>query len=114
MKLRERFSENPFRVLGAPADAPRPELERAAQRLLAELTIGRQSALHYETSVGNATRTPELVRSAAASVREPLERLVHEEWARVPSQQPDALHPAEAPFEGATALVLGVRHAPRA
>ena len=84
MGLRERFLENPFFVLGVGHDASRAEIERAGQRLLAELSIGRASALHYATPVGSAERTPELVRGALAELRDPLRRLSHETWAKVP------------------------------
>jgi len=81
--LRERFLENPFYVLGVTQAATRLEIERAGQRLLAELTIGREAALHYETPLGRAPRSPDLVRRALAELRDPARRLLHEAWAQV-------------------------------
>jgi len=85
--LRERWLENPFFVLGITPSATRVEVERAGQRLLAELAINRKTALHYETPVGRNLRSPELVRQALAELRDPARRLVHEAWAQVPTAQ---------------------------
>ena len=87
MSLRQRFEENPFFVLGLTAQASRSEIERAGQRLLAELAIGRSAALHYWTPLGRSARTPELVRQALAELRDPARRLSHELWAEVPVKQ---------------------------
>lgn len=70
-------------MLGVGSEAPRAEIERAAQRLLAELAVGRSSALTYETPFGPRPRTEALVRAAVAELRDPKKRLVHELWARV-------------------------------
>jgi hypothetical protein len=86
--LRQRLLENPFFVLGLAPSATRLELERAGQRLLAELTIGRQSVLEYDTPVGRNARTPELVRQALAELRDPGRRLLHEAWAQLPAPLP--------------------------
>jgi hypothetical protein len=86
--LRQRFLENPFFVLGVPPEASRIEVERAGQRLLAELAISRAAALHYDSPVGPAPRTPELVRQALAELRDPARRLVHEAWAQEPVFRP--------------------------
>lgn len=83
MTLRQRWLENPFFVLGLAPSATRVELERAGQRLLAELTIGRESAREYDTPVGRNLRTPELVRQALAELRDPARRLIHEAWAQL-------------------------------
>jgi len=83
--LRQRFLENPFFVLGVAPDASRIEIERAGQRLLAELAISREAALHYDSPVGRAPRTAELVRQALAELRDPMRRLVHEVWAQAPA-----------------------------
>ena len=84
MALRDRFLENPFFVLGIAPEASRVEVERAGQRLLAELAIGRESALYYDSPVGRAPRTTQLVRQALAELRDPVRRLGHEAWAHVP------------------------------
>lgn len=82
MALRQRFQENPFFVLGVAPEASRVEVERAGQRLLAELAINRESALRYDSPVGSVARTPELVRQALAELRDPGRRLLHEVWAQ--------------------------------
>jgi len=86
--LRERWLENPFFVLGIATNATRVEVERAGQRLLAELVINRKSALEYETPVGPNARTPDLVRQALAELRDPARRLLHEAWANVRATPP--------------------------
>ena len=88
MALRQRWLENPFFVLGIGLGASRIEVERAGQRLLAELVIQRKAALEYETPVGKNARTPELVRQALAELRDPARRLLHEAWANVPALPP--------------------------
>jgi hypothetical protein len=74
--------DNPFVVLGLPADASRIEIEREAQKLLGMLELGFADALTYATPLGPRTRTPELVRAAVAALRDPYQRLVAEVWAR--------------------------------
>jgi len=86
--LRQRWLENPFFVLGIAPNATRLELERAGQRLLAELTIGRKGALEYYTPVGRNARTPELVRQALVELRDPGRRLIHEAWAQLAAHLP--------------------------
>ena len=88
MALRERLLENPFFVLGLTPEATRVEVERAGQRLLAELAIRREAALHYDSPLGRAPRTPELVRHALAELRDPGRRLLHEVWAQAPVFRP--------------------------
>jgi hypothetical protein len=81
----DRLRDNPFFVLGLPSDAPRAEIERTAQRLLAELALGRQVASMYATPLGPQPRTADRVRAAAAELRDPAKRLVHEVWAQLPA-----------------------------
>ena len=88
MGLRERWLENPFFVLGLAPSATLVELERAGQRLLAELTVRRKAALEYHTPLGANARTPELVRQALAELRDPGRRLIHEAWAQLPTHLP--------------------------
>jgi hypothetical protein len=78
---RERIA-NPFFVLGLTPDAPAGEVERAGQRLLAELAAGLAGARRYPTPFGARERTAELVRAAIAELRDPARRLGHEWWAR--------------------------------
>ncbi|HKO47923.1 MAG TPA: hypothetical protein VJV79_09380 [Polyangiaceae bacterium] len=75
-------------MLGLAPSATRLELERAGQRLLAELAIGRKTALEYDTPVGRNARTPELVRQALAELRDPGRRLVHEAWLQLAAPLP--------------------------
>jgi hypothetical protein len=91
MALRDRFVENAFFVLGLGRDASRAEVERTGQRLLAELTIGREATLHYDTPLGPQRRTPDRVRQALAELRDPARRILHEAWAQVPVHQGGAL-----------------------
>ena len=79
--LRERLA-NPFLVLDVGPSASVPEIERQGQRLLAELAAGLDGARRYATPSGARARTPEMVRSAIAELRDPARRLAHEWWAR--------------------------------
>ncbi|MFO0684076.1 MAG: hypothetical protein U0234_18635 [Sandaracinus sp.] len=98
-EARRRWCECPFFVLGVAVDAPRAEIERSAQRLLAELAVGREKAKTYWTPFGPRERTPELVRAAVAELRDPEKRLAHELWARV--EPASATPPEGARWEGA-------------
>jgi len=80
-RFRDRI-ENPFFVLGVAPDAAAAEIERQGQRLLSELAAGLEGARRYATPFGARDRTPELVRSAIAELRDPARRFVHEWWAR--------------------------------
>lgn len=77
--------ECPFFVLGVSPEASRADIERAAQRWLGELALGREPAKHYETPFGPMLRTEDLVRAAAAELRDPRRRAVHEWIARMPT-----------------------------
>lgn len=83
-----RFSQNPFRVLGLAPAATRAEVERAAQRLLAELELGLAGAKTYATALGPRPRDAALVRAAAAALRDPEKRAWHELWALAPLRAP--------------------------
>ena len=95
---RERFLENPFYVLGVRPDCTRAELEREGQKLLGMLELGLPAAKKYQTPIGEAERTPELlrvaiaerspelVRQAMAELRDPHKRLLHEVWAQLPAE----------------------------
>lgn len=72
---------NPFFVLEIKPDATRADIERAGQRLLAQLSIGAQSAAEYKTPLGNGVRDADMVRQALATLRDPAQRMVHELWA---------------------------------
>jgi hypothetical protein len=95
-----KLDENPFFVLGIPADLSRIEIEREAQKLLGMLELGFADALTYQTPLGPRTRTPEAVRAAVAALRDPYRRLVAELWARHAPPTRDATPPAPAAAAG--------------
>lgn len=80
MSVSDRWADNPFFVLELPALASRAEVERAGQKLLDMLAVGIARAAIYRTPLGARARTPELVRSAMAALRDPERRVVHELW----------------------------------
>jgi hypothetical protein len=79
--VRDRLA-NPFLVLAVAPAAEIGDIERQAQRLLAELAAGLEGSRRYATPFGARERTPELVRAALAELRDPARRLTHEWWAR--------------------------------
>lgn len=76
----ERWANNPFFVLELSPAATRPEVERAAAKLLSMIEIGMKAAAIYPTPAGPRARTPELVRTAVAELRDPERRALHEAW----------------------------------
>jgi hypothetical protein len=72
---------NPFLVLDLRPPASAAEAERQGDKLLAMLAAGLDEARWYATPFGERERTPELVRSALAELRDPRRRLHHEWWA---------------------------------
>jgi hypothetical protein len=110
MDPKRRIRENPFFVLGLPTDASRQEIERTAQRQLAELALGRASVKTYATPFGPAPRSEDLVRAAVAELRDPQRRLVQELWARA-EVRADERPPAGAPAVdwSLAESVLGIR-----
>jgi len=103
LKATARLRENPFFVLGVPVTASRVEIEREAQKLLGMLELGLAPAAHYASPLGWHARTPDLVRAAAATLRDPRRRLIAEAWARdapiVAEPAPEAGHVAAADVE---------------
>ncbi len=97
--LVKEILENPFLILGASAGASRIELEREAQKLLGMLELGLASAASYATPLGPRPRTPELVRAAIATLRDPARRLAAEIWTRAPG----AVHDT-APVDGTVSV----------
>jgi hypothetical protein len=81
VKARARLVENPFFVLDLPVDASRVEVEREAQKLLGMLELGLAQAQRYASPLGWHDRTSDLVRAAAAALRDPQRRLIAEAWA---------------------------------
>jgi hypothetical protein len=79
----EDWRSNPFFVLEISTEASRAEVERAGQKLLALLAVGRTAAEHYQTTLGPATRDADKVRQALAALRDPNERVLHELWASI-------------------------------
>jgi hypothetical protein len=82
IKASARLRENPFYVLALPISATRVEVEREAQKLLGMLELGLATAARYASPLGWHPRTPDLVRAAAAALRDPRRRLLAEAWAR--------------------------------
>lgn len=82
IKAAARLRENPFFVLGVPVTASRVEIEREAQKLLGMLELGLAPASRYASPLGWHPRTSDLVRAAAATLRDPRRRLLAEAWAR--------------------------------
>ena len=103
----ERFSENPFYILGLRPDCSRADLEREGQKLLAMLELKLEAARSYPTPLGPMPRTADLVRQAMAELRNPQRRLLHELWAELPPSpltgeppRPSGL-PPDAPSDSA-------------
>ena len=105
------WRNNPFFVLELKTDASRLEVERAAQRLLGLLTIGAQGADEYQTPFGPARRDADTVRQALSRLRDPLQRVRCELWAKVnvsPLATPETGESLTAAWEvGARALGWG-------
>ena len=77
---------NPFFVLELSPQASRAEVERAGQKLLALLALGSTSAGRYDTPFGPATRDADTIRQAVATLRDPVERVIHELLADFPPE----------------------------
>jgi curved DNA-binding protein CbpA len=93
---------NPFFLLEVSPQASRAEVERAGQRLIGLLAVGRASAARYATPFGEATRDADAVRQALATLRDPNERAVAELWATVaPSRDGRWNEPTAQPWEAA-------------
>lgn len=104
----ERFSENPFYILGLRPDCSRADLEREGQKLLAMLELKLEAARSYPTPLGPMPRTADSVRQAMAELRDPQRRLLHELWAQLPasplaSEPPRATDPPSDPPGSAAA-----------
>lgn len=104
-----RILENPFHVLGLPPTATRGEVEREAAKWIGMLELGHAGAGEYATPLGPRTRTTELVRWAAAELRDPDRRLAHELWVRLgnelvataTTEEPKRPREGEEPWDGA-------------
>jgi hypothetical protein len=96
------WRRNPFFVLELTTDAPRIDIERMGQKLLALLEVGSVEVASYQTPFGSATRDSDLVRQALAALRDPNGRILHELWADVggPIEEEPDKSPV-APWEGA-------------
>ncbi len=77
----DALADNPFFVLGLTPCCSRQQIEREGQKLLGLLELGVVKASTYTTPLGPRPRTPELVRTAMAQLRDPKRRIVHELWA---------------------------------
>ena len=83
--LVKAIAENPFYVLGVGAQSSRQDIERQGQKLLSMLALDAAESRTYSTPVGDQPRTPELVRSSLAELRNPERRLLHEILATLPA-----------------------------
>ena len=101
--------ENPFFVLGLPAECSRAEVEREGQKLLSMLTLGLKGAADYATPLGTFERTPEKVRAAMAELRDPTKRLFHEALASCRDAAPSNDDPPVAWPSAQEAFSLGQR-----
>jgi hypothetical protein len=72
---------NPFFVLELVPTASPQDIERQKQKLFGMLKLGLRGAASYDTPLGTCERNPDLVRTAAASLDVPRDRLVWELWA---------------------------------
>lgn len=111
----DRFTENPFYVLGLLPECSRAEMEREGQKLLGMLELGLPAAQTYKTPLGAAQRDSDKVRQAMAELRDPHKRLLHEVWALLPAEplEPASNEPASSvpgPWpDAASALGFGVK-----
>jgi hypothetical protein len=71
------LDRNPYHVLGLPPDCAAMDVERACQKTLAMLAVGFDGATTYATPFGPRTRDADLVRWAAAELRDPKKRAAH-------------------------------------
>jgi hypothetical protein len=100
-----RWRANPFFVLGIDTGAPRAEVERAGQLLLALLAVGKAGSADYATPLGPATRDDDAVRQALATLRDPNERVIEELWAAVaPGSDATPRDPPAQPWDAAPAI----------
>ena len=107
------MASNPFYVLELDRGATRAEVERAGQMLLGLLELGVKSAARYHTPLGRRERTPELVREALATLREPERRLHAELWARLDRRHQPA-ESGDEPAAGWAGAVAALGWAPGA
>lgn len=84
------LADNPFFVLEISTTASRMEVERAAQKLLAQLAIGVASVQSYRTPFGAQQRDEAKVRGALSALRDPEQRALYELWAEEASAEREA------------------------
>jgi hypothetical protein len=87
---RAELADNPFLVLELATTASRMEVERAGQKLLAQLAIGVASVQSYRTPFGLQKRDETKVRGALSALRDPERRALHELWAEPASAEREA------------------------
>jgi len=93
----EHTRPNPFDVLGVPTNASQLEIRRAADRLLASLSLGLEEDRFFETDEGRYERTEQCVREAHAALSQPETRFMHEVSAGSMHAAPDSATSAPAP-----------------
>jgi hypothetical protein len=84
------LADNPFFVLEVSPSATRMEVERAGQKLLAQLAIGVASAKKYPTPFGMAERDETKVRTALSALRDPEQRVLYELWVADSNNEPQS------------------------
>jgi hypothetical protein len=94
----------PFAVLELPLGATAREIERAATKLLGMLELGLAEAAAYPGPDGPRPRTPEAVRAAAATLRDPRRRLTAEVLAATGAVAPPTAPAAPAAWTWPEAL----------
>jgi hypothetical protein len=87
---------NPFFVLELTPDASLRDVERAAQKLAALISVGAASASRYQTPFGPLPRDANRVQSALAALRDPVQRVVHEHFYAMAQDRPTATEAARA------------------
>ncbi len=97
----DELADNPFLVLEVTASATRMEVERAGQKLLAQLAIGVSAAKSYDTQFGRRERDESKVRTALSVLRDPEQRALYELWS---SDAEGGQEPSPAPAGWTEAL----------
>jgi hypothetical protein len=100
------WRDNPFFVLELSPQAARAEVERTGQKLIGLIAVGSANAACYDTPFGPATRDADRVRQAVATLRDPVERVIHELLADIPrAALPEPKENLRGPWPGAARAI---------